>query len=297
MATETAVRFEHVDVIFGPHPKRALELLDAGRGRDAVFEATGNLVAVHDASLFVNQGEILVMMGLSGSGKSSLLRCINGLNTVTRGKVLIRDGDHEVDVAACSPERLRQLRRNRISMVFQQFALMPWLTVRDNVAFGLDVRGVARAERDKVVEEKLRLVRLDKFADKHSHELSGGMQQRVGLARAFATDADILLMDEPFSALDAQTREIMQTELLRIWEQGRKTVLFVTHQIDEAVFLSDRVLVFARRPGRVQESVEVTLPRPRTLAMKRTPEFVAYVDRIWRLIEDDVRASVIEERG
>jgi len=125
MATSTAVRFDHVDVIFGPTPKRALALLDAGRGRDAVFEATGNLVAVHDASLFVNQGEILVMMGLSGSGKSSLLRCINGLNTVTRGKVLIRDGDTEVDVASCPAERLRQLRRNRISMVFQQFALMP----------------------------------------------------------------------------------------------------------------------------------------------------------------------------
>jgi NitT/TauT family transport system ATP-binding protein len=123
------------------------------------------------------------------------------------------------------------------------------------------------------------------------------MRQRVNLARALAIDPDILLMDEPFSALDAQTREIMQTELLRIWEQGRKTVLFVTHQIDEAVFLSDRVLVFARRPGRLQESVDVTLPRPRALAMKRTPEFVRYVDHIWRLIEDDVRASVIEERA
>ena len=123
------------------------------------------------------------------------------------------------------------------------------------------------------------------------------MRQRVNLARALAIDPQILLMDEPFSALDAQTREIMQTELMRIWEEGRKTVLFVTHQIDEAVFLSDRVLVLARRPGRVQETVTVTLPRPRTLAVKRTGEFVAYVDRIWRLIEDDVRASVIEEHA
>jgi NitT/TauT family transport system ATP-binding protein len=123
------------------------------------------------------------------------------------------------------------------------------------------------------------------------------MRQRVNLARALAIDPDVLLMDEPFAALDAQTREIMQTELLRIWEQGRKTVLFVTHQIDEAVFLSDRVLVFARRPGRLQESVEIKLPRPRALDIKRKPEFIAYVDHIWKLIEDDVRASVIDEHA
>src|SRR5215468_735321 len=252
MAASTAVRFDHVDVIFGPTPKRALELLDAGRGRDAVFEATGNLVAVHDASLFVNQGEILVMMGLSGSGKSSLLRCINGLNTVTRGKVMIRDGDHEVDVASCSAERLRQLRRNRISMVFQQFALMPWLTVRDNVAFGLDVRGVARADRDNVVGDKLKLVRLDKFADKHPHELSGGMQQRVGLARAFATDADILLMDEPFSALDPLIREHLQDELLELQRSLQKTIVFVSHDLDEALKIGSRIAIM--EAGRIVQS-------------------------------------------
>jgi NitT/TauT family transport system ATP-binding protein len=143
----------------------------------------------------------------------------------------------------------------------------------------------------------LKLVGLQGFEQYFPRQLSGGMRQRVNLARALAIDPDILLMDEPFASLDAQTREIMQTELLRIWEQGRKTVLFVTHQIDEAVFLSDRVLVFARRPGRLQESVTIELPRPRTLAIKRTPEFVRYVDHIWRLIEDDVRASVIEEKA
>src|SRR5215203_5575074 len=141
----------------------------------------------------------------------------------------------------------------------------------------------------------LRLVGLAGFEDYYPRQLSGGMRQRVNLARALAIDPEILLMDEPFSALDAQTREIMQTELMRIWEQGRKTVIFVTHQIDEAVFLSDRVLVFARRPGRLQESVEIALPRPRALPIKRTPEFVRYVDHIWRLIEDDVRAAVREE--
>jgi NitT/TauT family transport system ATP-binding protein len=142
----------------------------------------------------------------------------------------------------------------------------------------------------------LKLVGLEGFETYYPRQLSGGMRQRVNLARALAIDPEVLLMDEPFSALDAQTREIMQTELMRIWEQGRKTVLFVTHQIDEAVFLSDRVLVFGRRPGRLQESVEIEMPRPRSLAIKRTPEFVAYVDRIWRLIEDDVRASVIEAK-
>jgi NitT/TauT family transport system ATP-binding protein len=141
----------------------------------------------------------------------------------------------------------------------------------------------------------LKLVGLSGFENYYPRQLSGGMRQRVNLARALAVDPDLLLMDEPFSALDAQTREIMQTELLRIWEEGRKTVLFVTHQIDEAVYLSDRVFVFARRPGRINEIVDINLPRPRPLSMKRTPEFVAYVDHIWKLIEDDVRASVLEE--
>jgi NitT/TauT family transport system ATP-binding protein len=143
----------------------------------------------------------------------------------------------------------------------------------------------------------LKLVGLSGFENYYPRQLSGGMRQRVNLARALAVDPDLLLMDEPFSALDAQTREIMQTELLRIWEEGRKTVLFVTHQIDEAVYLSDRVFVFARRPGRINEIVEIDLPRPRPLSMKRTPEFVAYVDRIWKLIEADVRASVLEEHA
>ena len=161
----------------------------------------------------------------------------------------------------------------------------------------------ARGRRQRAAPQELqrtlallKLVGLEGFENYYPRQLSGGMRQRVNLARALAIDPEILLMDEPFSALDAQTREIMQTELLRIWEQGRKTVLFVTHQIDEAVFLSDRVLVFARRPGRLQETVEIKLPRPRELTIKRTPEFVGYVDHIWRLIEDDVRASVIEEK-
>jgi glycine betaine/proline transport system ATP-binding protein len=239
----TAVKFENVDVVFGPTPDEALAMLDTGEGRDTIYETTGNLVAVHDASLFVDEGEILVLMGLSGSGKSSLLRCVNGLNKVSRGKVLVHDGQDVVDVASCDGNTLRRLRQNRISMVFQQFALMPWLTVRENVGFGLDIRGMDKAERDRIVDENLMLVRLDKFADKHGHELSGGMQQRVGLARAFATDADILLMDEPFSALDPLIREHLQDELIELQQKLNKTIVFVSHDLDEALKIGSRIAI------------------------------------------------------
>ncbi|HEY1383710.1 MAG TPA: choline ABC transporter ATP-binding protein, partial [Dongiaceae bacterium] len=243
MSDINAVRFEKVDVVFGRNSTEAVSQMDRGEGRDAILKATGCLVAVHDASLFVNEGEILVLMGLSGSGKSSLLRCVNGLNKVTRGKVVVHDGKAEVDVASCSDETLRRLRRNRISMVFQQFGLMPWLTVRDNVGFGLDIRGVDKAERDRLVDDKIKLVRLDKFASKFSHELSGGMQQRVGLARAFATEADILLMDEPFSALDPLIREHLQDELIELQQRLKKTIVFVSHDLDEALKIGSRIAI------------------------------------------------------
>jgi glycine betaine/proline transport system ATP-binding protein len=239
----TAVRFDHVDVVFGLRAQEAVALLDKGEGRDTILDKTNCLIAVHDASVFVNEGEILVLMGLSGSGKSSLLRCINGLNKVARGKVLVHDGNSEIDVASCDPETLRRLRRNRISMVFQQFGLMPWLTVRDNVGFGLDIRGLNKAERDRIVDEKIKLVRLDKFANKFTHELSGGMQQRVGLARAFATEAEILLMDEPFSALDPLIREHLQDELIELQLKLKKTIVFVSHDLDEALKIGSRIAI------------------------------------------------------
>lgn len=243
MSSLNAVRFENVDVIFGQRSKEALSLLDAGEGRDSILDKTGSLVAVHDASLFVNEGEILVLMGLSGSGKSSLLRCVNGLNQVSRGHVMVATKKGEVDVANCSEETLRDLRRNRISMVFQQFALMPWLTVRDNVGFGLDIRGMEKAERDRIVDEKIALVRLDRFANKFPHELSGGMQQRVGLARSFATEAEILLMDEPFSALDPLIREHLQDELIELQRKLKKTIIFVSHDLDEALKIGTRIAI------------------------------------------------------
>jgi glycine betaine/proline transport system ATP-binding protein len=267
MTAQTAVRFENVDVVFGQRRAEAIALLDKGEGRDSILDRTGCLVGVHDASVFVDRGEILVLMGLSGSGKSSLLRCVNGLNKVSRGKVIVNDGKREVDVASCDGETLRQVRRNSISMVFQQFGLMPWLTVHENVGFGLDVRGMSKAERDKVVDEKIALVRLDKFADKFPHELSGGMQQRVGLARAFATEADILLMDEPFSALDPLIREHLQDELIELQQRLHKTIVFVSHDLDEALKIGSRIAIM--EAGRV-----VQFGRPEEIILNPVNDYV-----------------------
>jgi NitT/TauT family transport system ATP-binding protein len=179
--------------------------------------------------------------------------------------------------------------------VFQTDSLLPWKTIWNNTTIGLQLNGQLNEKTAARTRELLKLVGLAGFEDYWPAQLSGGMRQRVNLARALAIDPEVLLMDEPFSALDAQTREIMQTELLRIWEMGRKTVLFITHQIDEAIFLADRVVVLGRRPGWVKEVIPVNLPRPRQLSFKRRPEFVEMVDRIWSLIESDVRDSVREE--
>ena len=237
------VEFKNVDIVFGDEPESALGLLDQGKSRDEIHEATGNVVGVADASLAVEQGEICVLMGLSGSGKSTLLRAVNGLNKVIRGEVLVQDEGKQVDVANCSQQTLRHLRTSRIAMVFQQFALLPWRTVRENVGFGLELRGMAEEERNEIVDDKLKLVALDQWADKYAHELSGGMQQRVGLARAFATDADILLMDEPFSALDPLIRDRLQDELLSLQQSLNKTILFVSHDLDEALKLGNHIAI------------------------------------------------------
>ncbi len=238
-----AVEFKNVDIVFGDEPETALDLLDQGKTRDEIHEATGNILGVADASLAVEQGEICVLMGLSGSGKSTLLRAVNGLNKVIRGEVLVQDEGKQVDVASCSAQTLRHLRTNRIAMVFQQFALLPWRTVRENVGFGLELRGMAEAERNAIVDEKLKLVALEQWAEKYAHELSGGMQQRVGLARAFATDADILLMDEPFSALDPLIRDRLQDELLDLQSSLNKTILFVSHDLDEALKIGNHIAI------------------------------------------------------
>ena len=255
-----AVEFRNVDILFARQQGRegkaalrnALQSLDSGGTRSEISDRLGVIVGVAGASLNVAEGEISVLMGLSGSGKSTLLRAANGLNPVTRGNVLIRDGDATIDVATCDTLQLRRLRRRRVAMVFQQFGLLPWRTVRDNVGLGLELRGEPRAKLAKVVGEKLELVGLAQWADRYVGELSGGMQQRVGLARAFATEAEILLMDEPFSALDPLIRGKLQDELLELQARVRKTILFVSHDMDEALRLGDRITILQN--GRIVQS-------------------------------------------
>lgn len=230
-------------------------------------------------SLDVGVGEFVSIVGASGCGKTTLLRIIDGLEASNRGSVQI---DGRV-VAEPGWDR---------GVVFQHDSLYPWRTVEQNVWFGLEAQGRALAERRETAEALIRLVGLTGFSSHYPHELSGGMRQRVNLARALAIDPEVLLMDEPFASLDAQTREIMQLELLRVWSERRKTVVFVTHQIDEAVYLSDRVVVMSARPGRVRSTVEIDLPRPRNLRVKRTAEFVKYTERIWDMIEREVLAAV-----
>jgi glycine betaine/proline transport system ATP-binding protein len=246
----SAVEFQSVDILFatgeGDARRRlrdALAALDGGAIRTDIQNKYGVIVGVAGASLSVAHGEISVLMGLSGSGKSTLLRAANGLNPVTRGHVLVRDGESVIDVATCDTLQMRRLRRERVAMVFQQFGLLPWRTVRENVGFGLELRGEAAAQRRKIVDEKLELVGLSQWADRYVSELSGGMQQRVGLARAFATDADILLMDEPFSALDPLIRGKLQDELLTLQARVKKTILFVSHDLDEALRLGDHISI------------------------------------------------------
>jgi glycine betaine/proline transport system ATP-binding protein len=271
------VDFRKVDIIFGKTPEKALELLDRGEDRESILDKTGNVLGVADASLSVEEGEICVLMGLSGSGKSTLLRAVNGLNKVTRGTVLVDDGETMVDMATCDAATLRRLRMTRIAMVFQQFALLPWRTVRENVGLGLELRGAAKAERDRVVNEKLELVGLDHWAEKYAHELSGGMQQRVGLARAFATDADILLMGEPFSALDPLIRNHLQDELLELQQRLKKTIIFVSHDLDEALKIGTHIAIM--EGGRIVQYGEpeqiVLAPANRYVA-----EFVAHMNPV-----------------
>lgn len=237
----TAVEFDRVSIVFGDNPLSALPLMDQGKSRAEVQAATGQVLGVHDCSLTVNEGEILVLMGLSGSGKSTLLRGVNALNPVVRGEVRVSDGDKMVSVTKADPETLRRLRLSRIAMVFQQFGLLPWRSVRENVGLGLELAGLPVEARRKPVDEQLELVNLTPWADRKVGDLSGGMQQRVGLARAFVTQAPILLMDEPFSALDPLIRSKLQDELLDLQARLKRTIVFVSHDLDEAFKIGNRI--------------------------------------------------------
>ena len=280
-----AVSFEAVDIVFGDRPSTALPLLDQGLSREQILAETGQVLGVAGCSLAVERGEICVLMGLSGSGKSTLLRAVNRLNKVVRGAVKVDDQGKTVDVATCDAKTLRHLRMRRVAMVFQQFALLPWRTVAENVAFGLELRGVSRAECQKIVTEKLALVHLEKWADKFAHELSGGMQQRVGLARAFATDADILLMDEPFSALDPLIRDKLQDDLLELQERLGKTIIFVSHDLDEAFRIGNRIAIM--EGGRI---IQCGTPQEivRNPANQYVADFVQNMNPINMLIASDV---------
>jgi glycine betaine/proline transport system ATP-binding protein len=271
----SAVVFDKVDIVFGDKQAEALALVDKGATRDEILKATGVVLGAAGVDLSIEPGEICVLMGLSGSGKSTILRAVNGLNKVARGKVLVRHGDGEIDVAHCSADQLRMLRTSRIAMVFQQFALLPWRTVKENVAFGLELRRMPKEQIDSIVADKLAMVGLTQWAGKFGHELSGGMQQRVGLARAFATDADILLMDEPCSALDPLIRDKLQDELLLLQKDLKKTIIFVSHDLDEALKIGNHIAIL--EGGRIVQwgAAEDILLRP---ADAYVAEFVKHMN-------------------
>jgi NitT/TauT family transport system ATP-binding protein len=237
------------------------------------------VTALADVSAAVAAEEFVALLGPSGCGKSTLLNIVAGLLEPTSGAVYFE-----------SESPVRQA----TAMVFQEFALFPWRTVQKNVEFGLEEAGVPAGERAREARRFIELTGLAGFETKYPHQLSGGMRQRVGIARALAVDPAVLLMDEPFSALDAQTRQLMQEELLAIWERTRKTIVYVTHNIHEAVYMADRVLVLSRRPGRILAEIPIELKRPRTETMMGEPAFVQAVERIWGLIKDQAQDALKE---
>lgn len=257
------IRIEHLIKIYGDNCRAALKLFSQGANREAILQATGQVLGIADVSFTINQGEIFVVMGLSGSGKSTLLRCINRLITPTRGQIYLDDED----IAHVDEKRIRQIRLTKVSMVFQHFGLFPHRTVADNVEYGLKLRGMNKTQRRRKALEALEVVGLAQWADYRPDTLSGGMQQRVGLARALATDAEILLMDEAFSALDPLTRREMQNELLRLQKELNKTIVFITHDTQEALKLGDRIAV-------MKEGVIVQIGTPEELLNQPANDYI-----------------------
>jgi NitT/TauT family transport system ATP-binding protein len=238
----------------------------------------GDLQVFRDIDLAVGDREIVAIVGPSGCGKTTLLRCIDGLIPVDEGEIWV-DNERIVEPVA------------GVAMVFQHFGLFPWKTVFDNVAYGLRMAGLAKAEVDRRVPHFINLVGLAGFEKAYPYQMSGGMQQRCGLARALAVEPGVLLMDEPFAAVDAQTREILQFELLHIWEQRPTTMLFVTHSIEEAVLMGDRVVVLKGRPSSINETITVDLPRPRSRETLRQPRFAELRERVWAKLMSEARAA------
>ncbi len=233
------------------------------------------VVAIDNVSLTIEPNEFISIVGPSGCGKSTLLRMVAGLENTTTGEILFENKP----IKGPSAER---------GMVFQQYTLLPWKTVLDNVAFGLEIRGVNKEKRLKIAKDFIKLIGLSGFENSYPYELSGGMQQRVAIARTLANDPKIVLMDEPFGALDTQTRVILQKELLNIWEKDKKTVLFITHSVEEAVYLSDRVLIMSARPGKIKDTININIDRPRR---RSSPEFIKYKDKIVNILKEEVMKS------
>ncbi|MEN9232074.1 MAG: glycine betaine/L-proline ABC transporter ATP-binding protein [Thermostichus sp. DG02_5_bins_236] len=276
-APEPKIRLENLSKIYGPDPQNALALLRGGLNREQLFQTTGHVLAVADISLSIQPGELFVIMGLSGSGKSTLVRCLNRLIPATSGKIYI-NGE---DILRVGEARLRQIRRYTMAMVFQKFALFPHRTVLENVEYGLKIQGVDPRQRRQRGLEKLEMVGLRQWADRYPSNLSGGMQQRVGLARALATEPDILLMDEAFSALDPLIRREMQQELLTLQEHFQKTIVFITHDMQEALKIGDRVAI-------MRDGAFVQVGSPAELLTKPADQYVAH------FIQDVNRAQVLK---
>ncbi|MFP4418078.1 MAG: glycine betaine/L-proline ABC transporter ATP-binding protein [Chitinispirillaceae bacterium] len=268
---KTKIRIENITKIFGPNPQRALKMMREGASRQEIIKKTGHTLGVADVSFDIYEGETVVVMGLSGSGKSTLLRCLNRLYEPTEGKVTIDD----VDVTALDHEQLRDFRRTKFGMVFQRFGLLPHRTVLQNVEFGLEIQLIEPQRRRKKAEDTLALVGLEGWGDSYPDQLSGGMQQRVGLARALAVEPDVLLMDEAFSALDPLIRTDMQDELLSLESTVHKTIVFITHDLDEALKVGDRIVLM--KDGKVVQigTPEDILTKP---ASKYVARFVENVD-------------------
>ena len=266
MEEEIKIKVRNLFKIFGPQPKKAMSLLEQGLDKEAIFEKTETTVGVQSAGFDIYTGEIFVIMGLSGSGKSTMVRMLNRLIEPTSGQVFIDDED----IIAMSNEQLVKMRRKKMSMVFQSFALMPHMTVIQNAAFGLEMDGVDKATREARALKALEQVGLDAWAESMPDELSGGMQQRVGLARGLAVDPDILLMDEAFSALDPLIRTEMQDELLKLQAKAKRTIVFISHDLDEAMRIGDRIAIM--EGGRVVQvgTPEDILQNPATITSRRS---------------------------
>ncbi len=290
----TAITLDKVCIIFGKRTDASLALADQGKSRSEIQAETGHVLGVHNCSLTIAEGEILVLMGLSGSGKSTLLRAINRLNPISRGSVIVHNNGQSIDVGKADKTTLRNLRKHLVSMVFQQFGLLPWRTVEENVGFGLELSGIPKEERAHAVQQQLELVNLKDWAKRKVGELSGGMQQRVGLARAFATGAPILLMDEPFSALDPLIRNRLQDELLSLQDRLKKTIVFVSHDLDEAMKIGNRIAIM--EGGRIIQcgTAQDILLNP---ADDYVADFVANMNPLGVLTAADIMVPLDRSRG